>query len=165
MISGMKTAKRVSDSRVIMTEIVLPTHTNALGTIFGGEVMSWIDIAAAISSGKHARKVVVTASVDALHFLSPIRLGEIVSIEAQVNHAWKTSMEVGVHVEAENLISGEKRPCVSAFLTFVALDEVTKKPCEIPELIAETVDEKKRQADAIWRREDRLRLKAERPTS
>src|SRR3954468_6044039 len=86
------------ESSVTMTEIVLPSDTNALGSIFGGKVMSWIDIAGAIAAGRHARRVVVTASIDALHFLAPIKLGHIVHIRARVNFVHKTSMEVGVRV-------------------------------------------------------------------
>src|SRR3954463_4192872 len=94
--------KPPGDSAVIMTEMVLPSDTNALGTIFGGKVMSWIDIAAAIAAGRHARRVVVTASIDALHFVAPIKLGHVVHIRAMVNYAARTSMEIGVRVESEN---------------------------------------------------------------
>src|ERR1700749_2558202 len=94
--------KRMSESTVIMTEMVFPSDTNALGSIFGGKVMSWIDIAAAIAAGRHSRRVVVTASIDALHFIAPIKLGHYVHIRAMVNFAGRTSMEVGVRVDSEN---------------------------------------------------------------
>src|SRR3954451_8818246 len=99
--------KSPQDSSVIMTEIVLPSDTNALGTIFGGKIMSWIDIAGAIAAGRHSRRVVVTASIDALHFLAPVRLGHFVHIRAMVNYAARTSMEVGVRVDSENPLTGE----------------------------------------------------------
>src|SRR6476646_11144153 len=93
------TPKPPKDSNVVMTEIVLPSHANALGTIFGGRIMAWIDIAAAIAAGRHARRVVVTASIDALHFLAPVKLGHYVHIRAMVNFAARTSLEVGVRVD------------------------------------------------------------------
>src|SRR6478609_12807 len=101
-------AKSPSESAVTMTELVLPGAANALGSIFGGQVMSWIDIAGAIAAGRHARKIVVTASIDALHFLAPIKVGHVVHIRAMVNYASRTSMEVGVHVDSENQITGAK---------------------------------------------------------
>ena len=114
-------SKSPTESEVMMTELVLPQHTNALGTIFGGVVMSWIDIAGAIAAGKHARCSVVTASIDALHFIAPIKLGHVVEIKATVNATGKTSMEVGVRVDSENLLTGEKFHNVSSYLTFVAI--------------------------------------------
>src|SRR6476620_4127385 len=115
--------KSPQESSVIMTEIVLPSDTNALGTIFGGKVMSWIDIAGAIAAGRHARHVVVTASIDALHFLAPVKLGHVVHIKARVNFASRTSMEVGVRVDSENPISGETTHTSTAYATFVAIDD------------------------------------------
>ena len=94
--------KSPKSSEVIMTEIVLPQHTNSLGTVFGGVVLSWIDISAAVCAGRHAESVVVTASIDAMHFLAPVRLGWVVNIESSVNYAGKTSCEVGVKLTAEN---------------------------------------------------------------
>src|SRR5580698_4097939 len=107
--------KAPSESQVIMTEQVLPVHTNALGTIFGGQIMSWVDIAAAISAQKHSRKNVVTASFDAMHFLAPVKLGHFVHIKAQVNASGKSSMEVGVRVDSENPITGEITHCGTAY--------------------------------------------------
>src|SRR6476620_4054421 len=115
--------KSPQDSSVIMTEIVLPSDTNALGTIFGGKIMSWIDIAGAIAAGRHSRRVVVTASIDALHFLAPVKVGHVVHIRARVNFASKTSMEVGIRVDSENPITGEMTHTSSAYATFVALDD------------------------------------------
>ncbi len=152
--------KSPSASEVIMTELVLPQHTNALGTIFGGTVMSWIDIAGAIAAERHSRYFVVTASVDALHFLAPIRLGHIVHIRAKVNHVAKTSMEVGVRVDSENPRTGQMIHNVSAYTTFVALDD-NGKPTVVPHLIPETADEKRRAEEAKRRRKYRTELAEE----
>ncbi len=149
--------KTPSDSTVIMTQMVLPSDTNALGTIFGGTIVSWIDIAAAIAAGKHARKPVVTASIDALHFIAPVKLGFIVHIRAQVNYAGKTSMEVGARVDAEDPKTGQLSHTATAYTTFVALDE-KGKPAKVPALKPETPDEKRRFAEALKRREARIRL-------
>jgi len=152
--------KHPTESSVIMSEIILPSDTNALGTVFGGKVMSLIDIAGAIAAGKHARKTVVTASIDALHFLAPIKVGHVVYIQAQVNYASRTSMEVGVRVESENLITGERIHTSTAYATFVALNE-HGKPTAVPPIIPETLEEKRRHAEAIKRRETRMRLAQE----
>lgn len=153
-------AKSPSESEVIMTQIVLPSHTNALGSIFGGTVMSWIDIAAAIAAGRHSRKVVVTASVDALHFIAPIKLGQIVHVRAKVNFASKTSMEVGVRVDSENPLTGEMHHNVSAYTTFVALDQ-NGKPTPVPGVSPQSPDEKRRFKEAQKRRAARIALAEE----
>lgn len=154
------TPKNPKDSEVIMTELVLPQHTNALGSIFGGTVMSWIDIAAAISAGKHARASVVTASIDALHFIAPIRLGHVVQLRASVNATGRTSMEVGVRVDSENPRTGEKVHNATAYVTFVAVDD-HGKPTEVPPLLPETEPEKRRNQAALLRRQSRVRLAQE----
>ena len=140
-----------------MTEIVLPQHTNALGTIFGGTVMSWIDIAGAICAGKHARNTVVTASIDALHFVAPIKLGHFVELKASVNATGTTSMEVGVRVDAENPKTGERHHSVSAYLTFVALD-FDGKAIPVPPIMPSTPAEKRRNQAAMMRRKSRIEL-------
>jgi len=149
--------KPARDSTVTMTEIVLPGHANALGTIFGGQVMSWIDIAAAIAAGRHARKVVVTASIDALHFVAPIKVGHVVHIRAMVNYSSRTSMEVGVRVDSENPVTGEVHHTAKAYLTFVALNE-HGRPTPVPPVLVETPDEKRRFDQARLRRESRITL-------
>lgn len=149
-----------ADSSVIMTEIVLPSDTNALGTIFGGKVMAWIDIAAAIAAGRHARKVVVTASIDALHFLAPVKVGHVVHIRARVNYASRTSMEVGVRVDSENPLTGELTHTATAYTTFVALDHLGR-PSPVPPLVPKTSEEKRRFEEARRRREARMRLAEE----
>lgn len=147
--------KPAHDSYVEMTELVLPPHTNALGTAFGGQIMAWIDVCAGIAAARHARRVAVTVSMDDLHFRSPIYLGEVAILKAQVNRAWHTSMEVGVKVEAENALTGERRHCSSAYLTFVALDEHGRR-VSIPELLPESADEQRRFGEAEERRTIRL---------
>jgi acyl-CoA hydrolase len=149
--------KAVAESQIIMTEMVLPSDTNALGTIFGGKVVSLIDIAAAMAAGKHSRSIVVTASIDALHFVSPVKLGEYVHIKASVNYAGRTSMEVGVRVDKENPLTGEMKHTATAYLTFVALDS-DGKPKMVPPVALETDEERRRFEEAKIRRDARVRL-------
>jgi len=152
-------AKTVANSSAEFNHLVLPPDTNALGTIFGGRVMEWIDIGAAIVAIRHCRKIAVTASMDALNFISPIKLGDIVVLKASVNYVHKTSMEIGVRVESEDPSSGLRRHTASAYLTFVCLD-VSGKPSEIPSLICETSEEKRRFEAGQKRREQRLKMRA-----
>jgi acyl-CoA hydrolase len=154
----MTAGKAPRESRVEMTEIVLPGDTNALGTIFGGKVMQWIDIAASVAGMRHSGGNVVTASIDGLTFLSPIHLGEIVRLQAQVNFVGKTSMEIGVRVDAENARTGACRYTTKAYLTFVAID-ADGKPRPIPPLLAENEEDARRAADAQARRQLRLALR------
>ncbi len=149
--------KEPSQSAIIMTEMVLPPDANALGTIFGGKIMSWIDIAAAMAAQRHARNIVVTASIDALNFVSPVKVGEVVHIRASVNYAGRTSMEVGVRVDAESLISGGFHHTATAYLTFVAIDE-NGRPKAVPPVLARTEAEKRRYKAAEKRREARIAL-------
>jgi acyl-CoA hydrolase len=152
--------KNPKSSIVEMTEMVHPQHTNALGTVFGGVVLSWVDIAAAICAQRHCEKAVVTASVDAMHFLAPIRIGWIVTISAQINYAWNTSCEIGVKINAENPLRREHHHTASAFVTMVALDS-NAKPTSIPKLTPTTKEEKQRYLEAQKRRSVRLQLKKE----
>jgi acyl-CoA hydrolase len=150
-----KPKKSTSFSPVVMTELVLPSHTNALGTIFGGVVMGWIDIAAAIAAQRYARSQVVTVSIDYLHFINPIKVGYTVKINAQISFVGRTSMEIEVDVESENGITGESKPATKAYLTFVAVDE-NGKPCSVPAYCPKNPEEKKRQKQAEIRRKARL---------
>lgn len=152
----MGNAKPVSASQVIMTQLVLPIHINALGSIFGGTIMSWIDIAAAIAAQRHSNKEVVTASIDSLSFVAPVYKGWVVNLKASVNFTSRTSMEVGVRVDAENPKTGEVFHTASAYTTFVALGS-NGKPTEVPGLLLESSDEKRRFEAGKKRREDRLR--------
>ena len=150
--------RTVQQSHVIMTEVVYPSHINALDTVFGGVVMSWIDIAGSISAGRYSGKPVVTASIDDVHFIAPAYKGDILNIKACVNYVHNTSMEIGVRVDSENLVQNVFRHIVSAYLTFVALDK-NKKPTSVPPLKPETEIEKRRYQQAQLRREWRLERK------
>lgn len=145
----------VSQSHVIMTELVLPQHTNALDTIFGGVIVSWVDIAAAISAQRHSGMNVVTASIDALNFVAPVYKGWIVNLKASVNFAAKTSMEVGVRVDAENPVTKRVFHTASAYLTFVALNE-HGRPSPVPPLLPQSEAELRRFKAAELRRKLRL---------
>jgi acyl-CoA hydrolase len=145
----------VSDSFVEMTEIVFPNDANPLGKLMGGRVMHWVDICAAIAAGRHARRPVVTASLDELDFLRPVPVGGVVVLKACVNFVGRTSMEVGVKVFHEDRNSSTRKHVVSAYLTFVALDDVTGQPVEVPKVVPETEAEHRRFADARARREQR----------
>jgi acyl-CoA hydrolase len=151
--------KPVRHSRVEMTQIVLPGHTNQLGTIFGGQLMAWIDIAGSIASARHAQHVCVTASIDALHFVAPVQLGQHVRILACVNFTGRTSMEVGARIDSEEPTTGERSHVATAYMTFVAVDD-QKNPRPVPPVVPETDDEKRRYRAAELRRESRLALKA-----
>ncbi len=151
--------RRASQSYVQMTEIVLPGHTNQLGSIFGGQLMAWIDIAGSIAASRHARGVCVTASIDALHFLAPVRLGHHISIFASVNYTGRTSMEVGARLESEDPHTGERTYVAKAYMTFVAVDE-RGAPRPVPPIVPETEAELRRFRDAEIRRASRLDLKA-----
>jgi acyl-CoA hydrolase len=142
-----------------MTEIVLPSDANALGTAFGGKIMQWIDIAAAVAARRHCRAVAVTASIDSLHFDRPIMQGDVVVLRAAVNRAWRTSLEVGVRLEGESL--EERFLAATAYLTFVAIDGEGKR-LHVPPVAPESADERRRYDKAAQRREQRLKTRAER---
>ena len=146
--------KKVSESIVVMHELVLPNDTNVLGNVLGGRVMHLIDICAAMSAYKHARSPVVTASIDHLNFLSPAKKGDILILRSSVNYVSKTSMEIGVRVESENTLTGEVKHTSSAHLTFVALDE-NRKPKRINKIVPENDVEKARYDSAKKRVEKR----------
>jgi uncharacterized protein (TIGR00369 family) len=133
-----------------------PPDTNPYGSIHGGVIMRHIDEAAAVSAIRHAGKNTVTASIDRLHFIRPVRVGELVTFASSVNMAGTTSMEVGVRVEATNLLTDESRHVASAYLTFVAIDD-NGRPARIPPLELETEDDQRRHDEAVTRRDNRLR--------
>ena len=151
-------SKTVAESQVTMTEMVFPQHTNALGSAFGGIIMSWIDVCAAIAAQRHSRSQCVTASVDALQFIAPVFKGWFVNMKASVNYAGKTSMEVGVRFDAEDPMTGETFHMASAYLTFVAVG-ADNKPVPIPAIIAETPEQIRRLEGARVRRAHRLELR------
>jgi len=150
--------KHPQDSKTIMTQLVLPQDTNALDGVFGGTVMSWIDIAAAITAQRHSAKTCVTASIDELHFMKPILKGYIVNIEAILTCVHSSSCEVMVEVSAENPQLSESFHTAKAFLTFVSLDS-EGKPVAMPELIPQSDEEKKLFEDAKIRKKNREDLK------
>ena len=154
-------ARSVSASRTEMMELVLPQDANLLGNILGGRVMHLIDIAGAIAAHRHCHRQVVTASVDHLDFLNPVRLGELIVLEAQVNRAFHTSMEVGVEVFSEDFVSGKRKHTTTAFLTFVAIDE-QGNPLPVPAVLAKTNEERRRYREAGARRRVRLAVRAKR---
>jgi len=147
-----------SASHVEMTQLVMPSHANSHGTAFGGTVMAWTDLAAGMAAMRHARLPVVTASIDQLVFRSPVRIGQIALIRAQVNAVFATSMEVGVVVLTEEPLSGEQHLCCEAFLTFVALGP-DQHPRPVAPLLVETELERQRQREAGTRRAARLELR------
>ncbi len=139
----MKSSKTPNESTVEMREMVMPHHTNPQNTVFGGTVMSWIDIAAAMVAARHCGRPVVTAHIDDIDFIAPIKVGYHVLIQASLNYVGKTSMIVGVKVTSENPYTGESRTTTKAYLTFVALDDLGK-PVVVPTLDPQTEDEKRR---------------------
>ncbi len=154
------TIRTVHESQVEMTEMVLPNDTNRLGNLLGGRLMHMIDIAAAIAASRHSNRVCVTASVDELNFLHSIKQGEVLTLQASVNRVFHTSLEVGVRVTKENVLTGEKKHANSAYLTFVAIDE-EGKPVAVEPIKPVTKEQKRRYADAARRRH--LRLKHRKP--
>lgn len=152
-------AKAPSASRVEMAEFVLPNDTNPHGTMFGGRAMALIDIAATIAASRHCRKPVVTASMDELVFHHPIKQGHVVLITAIVNEAFSTSMEIGVTIQSENPVTGEKRHTCTAYTTFVALDDLGR-PAPVPPLAPETDEERARQEQARERKAERMARRA-----
>jgi acyl-CoA hydrolase len=150
--------KPVSASRSEMAEVVLPAQTNALGKLLGGHVMHLVDIAAAMAAHRHSNSYVVTASVDYIDFRNPVNLGEIVMLKSQVNRVFHTSMEVGVEVCSENVLTGERKQTTTAYVTFVAIDEKTRHPKEVCPLILKTAGERRRHCEAGERRKMRLAL-------
>jgi acyl-CoA hydrolase len=149
--------KKPSDSYTMMTEIVLPNDTNVFGNLMGGRLMYWMDIAAAIAAQKHCNAPVVTASVDNISFENPIKIGNTVHIEAKVSRSFNTSMEVHLKVWGEDFTQQYKYKSNEAYYTFVALDP-NRKPRIVPQLIAETEEEKKLFDGALRRRQLRLIL-------
>lgn len=152
-----KRSKLAKESLSTMTELVLPNDTNPLNNLMGGRMMHLMDIVAAISAQRHSNSVVVTASVDNVSFSSPIKLGNVVTLKAQVTRAFKSSMEVHIEVFAENIPGNTRQKTNEAFFTFVAVD-ANNNPLDVPELIPETEEEKRLFASALRRRQLRLVL-------
>jgi uncharacterized protein (TIGR00369 family) len=149
------TPRRASDSRTVISIVMEIEHANNAGYVHGGTIMRLVDTAAGTAAGRHARRRVVTAAMDDMSFLSPVYIGDLLTVSAMVNDAHRSSMEVGVRVDVETLPTGEHRRVASAHLVFVGLDR-DGKPAPVPPVIAESDDEKRRQAQAKVRREQRL---------
>jgi acyl-CoA hydrolase len=140
------------------SEFALPNDANTLGNVLGGKVMHLVDLAAALAGVRHSRCQVVTASIDHMSFLHPIHIGQLIVLRSSVNRVFQTSMEIGVKVEVENLITGELKHTSSAYLTFVALDKAGRRVA-IPPVIPETEQQKRRYDNALERREYRLSMR------
>lgn len=159
-ITPLPQPKTPSETYTEMVQVVLPNDANPLGFILGGTVMHLIDIAGAIACHRHTRSLLVTAAVDGLQFLHPIKVGDLIILRARVTAAWSTSLEVEVEVFSEETLTGVRRMTSRAYLTFVAIDREGRR-LRIPGLILETPEEKQRAAEAQVRRAERLKRKAE----
>ncbi len=146
----------MADSATEMTQLVLPQHANVHGTLLGGTVMHWIDLAAAVVANRHSRRPVVTAAFDEMAFLAPVMVGQVALIHARLTLVDRSSMEIRVDVASEDVLTGERRRTGTAFVTFVALDPVTQRPTPVPPLVLETDEEKQEHARALERRRRRL---------
>lgn len=151
-------AKKVSESKTIMTEMIMPNDTNPLGNLMGGNLLRWMDIAGGICAGKHCEKHTVTASVDHVSFQKPILVGDVITIEASVTRAFTSSVEVYVEVFAADIKGKNNRLCNHAYYTFVGLDDETRRPTQIPAVLPLSKDEQQQHESALRRREVRLVL-------
>jgi acyl-CoA hydrolase len=154
--SRARPGRTVRDSITEMMQLVLPHEANVHGSVLGGTVMHWIDLAAAVVANRHSRRPVVTAAFDDMSFLAPINVGQLALIHARITLVDRSSMEIRVDVESEDLLSGERRRTGTAFVTFVALDPVTRRPAPVPPLVLETDEERAEHARALERRRQRL---------
>ena len=153
--AAQRPARKVRESQVETSDMMLPQNANVLGHVFGGVVLSLVDKTAAVAAFRHARLPVVTVSVDRVDFREPIRVGDLIVMKASVNFVGRTSMEVGVRIDAEDLLTGSRRHTNSCYLTFVAVDE-NGRPVEAPEIVPETDEERRRFVAAQERRRRRL---------
>jgi acyl-CoA hydrolase len=144
-----------AESEAVMAELMMPQHANLMGNVFGGVILALVDRVAAVCAIRHSHRQCVTVSVDKVDFREPIHVGELITAFARVNFAGKTSMEVGVKIVAENVLTGEKRHTNSCYVTYVALDD-TGRPTEVPPIVPETPDEKRRYERAAKRRATRV---------
>ena len=150
--------KKVSESKTIMTEMIMPNDTNPLGNLMGGNLLRWMDVVGGICAGKHCEAHTVTASIDHVSFHKPIHVGDVITLEATVTRAFNTSVEIYVEVFAANVKGFENRRSNHAYFTFVALDDVNRKPIAVPKVIPLTRDEESLYESAMRRRELRLVL-------
>ena len=162
MATAIHAARRVDASITTMTEYVLPTHANVLGNVFGGQIMAWIDLCAAICAQRHTGRTAITVCIDELQFEQPIKVGQVVMLKARVTAAFRTSCEILVEVEGEEATTGQRWPCVSAFVSFVAVDE-HRVPVQIPALEIVTAEERVLADAALARRVKRLERRKAHP--
>ena len=148
--------KPVSASASEMAEVVLPAQTDALGKLLGGHLMHMVDVVAAMAASRHANSHLVTASVDYFDFQNPVSLGEIVLLKSHVNRVFYTSLEIGVEVYSENILTRERKQATTAYVTYVAMDENSGQPKPVPPLILRTAEERRRWKEAAERRKIRL---------
>lgn len=151
-------AKKVSESKTVMTELIMPNDTNPMGNLMGGYLMRWMDIVSAICAGRHCEAHVVTAAVDHISFQNPIKLGDVITLEASVTRAFNTSVEVYVEVFASDIKGQKPRRCNHAYFTFVALDDEKQNPIPVPPVLPLANDEQQLYESAARRRELRLIL-------
>lgn len=152
------TAKPVRDSRITLSQLMHPEHANLLGNVHGGWIMKLVDEAGALACMRHAQRKVVTVAIDSMVFQQPIRIGDLIILNAEVSYTGRTSMEAEVHVQAENPITGERTHTNTAYLVYVALDD-EGRPTSVPPLLAETEDEIRRMEKAKERQAYRLKNK------
>lgn len=153
----MRPSKLVRESQSIISTQMLPSDANPMGNVHGGTILKQVDTAAGVTALRHARMNTVTASIDRMDFYNPVYVGNLLTLKASVNFVGKTSMEIGVRIEAENLTTGKITHTGSCYLTYVAIDE-NGTPSEVPEIIPETPEEKRRWEAGKKRREERLRF-------
>jgi acyl-CoA hydrolase len=155
-------ARRVEASATTMTEYVLPTHANVHGNVFGGQILAWVDLCAAICAQRHTGQNAITVCIDELQFERPIKVGQVVILKARITAAFRTSVEILVEVEGEEATTGVRWPCVSAFVSFVAMDR-NRAPVAVPALELVSDEERALAAAAEGRREQRLKRRKARP--
>lgn len=160
MTESKRSAKKPGESVAVVSELMMPHQVNNLGHVFGGELLSMVDRAAAVAAMRHAGRAAVTVSIDRVEFVEPIYTGELVTCTARVNFVGRTSMEIGVQVEAEDLLSGKKRHTNTCLLTFVAIDE-NHRPCPVPRLDLSDPEDERRSREGRRRREVREELDRE----
>jgi acyl-CoA hydrolase len=154
-VPPVRETRRANETRVTLSQLMQPLDANFQGTIHGGIIMRLIDEAAGVAAYRYCRRRVVTAHIDSIDFHHPVRIGNVVTLKASVNYAGRSSMEIGVRVESEDLATGDVTHTNSAYLVFVALDQ-NGRPTEVPELVPETDEEQRRYREAKERRERRL---------
>ena len=158
MAKNTLTPKKVSESKTVMTELIMPNDTNPMGNLMGGYLMRWMDIASAICAGKHCEAHVVTVAVDYISFQNPIHLGDVITLEASVTRAFHTSVEIYVEVFANDIKGQQPRRCNHAYFTFVAVDDKKKNPVPVPPVLPLSNEEQQLYEGAARRRELRLIL-------